>query len=311
MSTPRLTVAICTWNRSALLQQTLERMTQLADPPGGPWELLVINNNSTDETEAVVSRFASRLPLRSVLESTPGLSHARNRAVAEARGEYLLFTDDDVLVDPGWLIAYDAAFRADPVASQFGGPVDPWFEGTPPKWLADAFPQVAAAYAAIDHGAAPIALDDDHLVFGANIAARTSDLRRYRFDPRLGRTGNNMLSGEETTLFSAMRRDGLTGRWVPTARVRHFIPRERQTLGYLRRWHVGVGWYAGVAPPDPREQSFMGVPLWVWRQVLEYAPRYCVARVTSSPAKWLRDMGYVASAWGFVRGRVHARRGSS
>lgn len=308
MTGRRLTVAICTWNRSALLEQTLERMTQLVVPAGCQWELLVVNNNSTDTTESVIARFKSRLPIRGLFEPQPGLSNARNRAVSEAVGDYLLFTDDDVLVNPDWLVAYDAAFRAHPDAAQFGGPVDPWFEGTPPEWLTRAFPLVAAAYAAVDHGPAPIALDDDHLVFGANIAAHTSALRRYRFDPRLGRTGNNMLSGEETALFSMMRRDGLTGRWVPQARVRHFVPRDRQTLEYLRRWHVGVGWYQGMAPADPRERSLFGVPLWVWRQLCEYVPRYCIDRVAGRPTKWVQDVGYVASAWGYLRGRRNARR---
>lgn len=308
MTGTRLTVAVCTWNRSALLEKTLERMTQLAAPPGGRWELLVVNNNSTDETESVIARFKSRLPIRGVFESRAGLSHARNRAVSEADGDYLLFTDDDVLVDTNWLVAYDTAFRTHPEATQFGGPVDPWFEGSPPDWLTQCFPIMSAAYAAVDHGPEPIVLDDDHLVFGANIAACTLALRRYRFDANLGRTGNNMLSGEETALFSTMRRDGHTGRWVPAARVRHFIPRNRQTLEYLRQWNIGVGWYKGVAPRDPRERALFGVPLWVWRQILEFGSRYCFDRVTGPPASWVRDMGRVASAWGFVRGRWNTRR---
>src|SRR5512143_830758 len=109
MTATRLTVAICTWNRSALLEQTLERMTRLVAPSGCTWELLVINNNSTDATESVIARFEARLPIRGVFETQPGLSNARNRAVREAGGEYVLFTDDDVLVDPDWLVAYNAA----------------------------------------------------------------------------------------------------------------------------------------------------------------------------------------------------------
>jgi glucosyl-dolichyl phosphate glucuronosyltransferase len=311
MTGTRLTVAICTWNRSALLEQTLQRMTTLVTPPDLPWELLVVNNNSTDATDSVIARFASRLPIRGVVEQRPGLSNARNRAVNEAVGQYILFTDDDVLVDRDWLVEYDKAFRAYPDSAQFGGPVDPWFEGTPPEWLTQVFPVVAAAYAAVDHGPNPITLDDRHLVFGANIAANASVLRRYRFDPMLGRTGNNMVSGEETTLFSLMRRDGHTGRWVPGARVRHFIPRERQTLAYLRRWTVGIGRFQGMAPVKPGESSLFGIPLWVWRQFFEYIPRYCVDRVTRPPSKWIRDASYVASAWGYMRGRLSARQRSS
>jgi glucosyl-dolichyl phosphate glucuronosyltransferase len=307
MNRPRLTVAVCTWNRCGLLQETLERMTQL-HPPFGGWELLVINNNSTDRTAAVIASFEGRLPIRAVLEVRAGLSHARNRAVQEAAGEYLLFTDDDVLVDPEWLVAYDAAFRAYPDAAQFGGPVEPWFEGTPPEWLTQVFDQVGPAYAAVNHGPNAIPLDDAHLVFGANIAARMSVLAKYKFDPNLGRTGTNMLSGEETTVFAAMRRDGLTGWWVPGARVRHFVPRERQNLRYLRRWHSGVGWYQGMAQAELGERALFAVPLWVWRQIVEYGARYCVDRVIGSPRAWVRDVSYFASAWGYLRGRRMARR---
>jgi glycosyltransferase involved in cell wall biosynthesis len=236
------------------------------------------------------------------------LSNARNRAVDEAEGEFVLFTDDDVLVEPDWLVAYDRAFRAHPEAGQFGGPIDPWFEGTPPRWLSEAFSQVGPAFAAIDHGHAPIRLDDAHPVFGANIAARAEVLRKYRFDPKLGRTGNNMLSGEETTLFAAMRRDGVIGWWVPEARVRHFVPRERQTLAYLRQWNFGVGWYQGMAPAPPDERSFLGAPLWVWRQLVEGAARYYFDRAFAPATKWVGDLSRRAGALGYLRGRRSARR---
>jgi glycosyltransferase involved in cell wall biosynthesis len=303
----RITLAICTWNRCRLLEQTLEQLTRLADP-GVPWELIVVNNNSTDATDAVIAAFTTRLPIRRVVEPQAGLSNARNRAVDEARGEYIVFTDDDVLAEPEWLVAYDAAFREFPDAAQFGGPIDPWFEGTPPSWLREAFAQIGPAFAAIDHGPDPIRLDDDHPAFGANIAARTDVLRRYRFDPKLGRRGSNMLSGEETTLFASMRRDGVIGWWVPGARVRHFVPRERQTLTYLRDWNAGVGWYQGMAPARPGERSWLGVPLWVWRQLVEGPPRFCVDRAFAPAVKWVDDMSRVASAWGYLRGRRAARR---
>src|SRR5512134_131488 len=101
-----LTVAICTWNRGELLRKTLEQMTELVVPPGVTWELLVVNNNSTDHTDAVAAGFRRRLPLRYLVEPTPGKSNACNLAVREARGDYILWTDDDVLVSPQWLAAY-------------------------------------------------------------------------------------------------------------------------------------------------------------------------------------------------------------
>ena len=91
-----ITIAICTWNRCKLLGQTLEQMTRLEIPPHVQWELLIVNNNSTDATSAMVASFSRRLPIRERFEPRPGLSHARNRALTESQGDYILWTDDDV-----------------------------------------------------------------------------------------------------------------------------------------------------------------------------------------------------------------------
>src|SRR5213593_3681732 len=117
-----LTVAICTWNRWRLLHQALEQMTKLVIPHDVEWELLVVNNNCTDATDRVIEEFASRLPLRRLFEPKPGLSNARNAAVREARGEYILWTDDDTQVDEHWVATYVRAFQQWPNAAFFGGP---------------------------------------------------------------------------------------------------------------------------------------------------------------------------------------------
>src|SRR4051794_35896246 len=101
-----VTVAICTWNRAGLLDQTLSEMGRLRIPSGLEWELIVVNNNCTDPTDEVIARHTGRLPIRRVSEPRPGQSNARNAAVRVARGDYIVWTDDDVLVDPLWLAAY-------------------------------------------------------------------------------------------------------------------------------------------------------------------------------------------------------------
>src|SRR6476646_4081117 len=100
------TIAICTWNRADLLAQTLEQLTSLAPPAHVDWEILIVNNNCTDHTDAVIAAFRDRLPLRRVVEAVPGLCHARNCALRQAKGTWVIFTDDDVLVDEQWLCAF-------------------------------------------------------------------------------------------------------------------------------------------------------------------------------------------------------------
>jgi len=120
-----VTVAICTWNRSQSLQHTLEGFARIAIPSETDWELLVVNNNCTDRTDEVIRVFQGRLPVRRIFEGRPGLSHARNRAIAEATGNYIIWTDDDVTVCEGWLSAYVDAFRRWPEAAIFGARLSP------------------------------------------------------------------------------------------------------------------------------------------------------------------------------------------
>ena len=170
----RLTVALCTWNRCELLRQALEGMTRLDIPLGVDWELLVINNNCTDATDQVIEKYAPKLPIRRLFEPKPGLSNARNAAVREAQGEYILWTDDDVLVDKGWVTAYVKAFQRWPKAAFFGGPVRPWFATPPPGWLRRVWSRVADMYSIRDLGTHPLLFDcHRHVPYGANFVVRT------------------------------------------------------------------------------------------------------------------------------------------
>ncbi len=141
----RITIAICTWNRAYLLSNTFAQMHKMLIPHGLKWELLVVNNNCTDHTDEVIASFSAKLPIRRIFEPTPGLSNARNAAVRAATGDYIIWTDDDVLVNEFWLSAYAEAFQRWPDAAVFGGPVTPWFADTPPKWITEAWPLVASA----------------------------------------------------------------------------------------------------------------------------------------------------------------------
>jgi glucosyl-dolichyl phosphate glucuronosyltransferase len=102
-----ITIIIATRNRAPLLAATLETLTQL-ESPGVPFDVLVVDNGSTDDTRAVVAQVArsSAVPIVYLTEATPGKSHALNTALAHARGDVLVFTDDDVLPAPGWLASY-------------------------------------------------------------------------------------------------------------------------------------------------------------------------------------------------------------
>ena len=99
------------------------------------WELVIVNNNSTDRTDEVLGQYRNRLPIRREFQPVPGHCNARNRAIDVAEGEYIVWTDDDVVVDPGWLTAYAEAFRRWPEGAVFGGRIIPTFESPAVKWV--------------------------------------------------------------------------------------------------------------------------------------------------------------------------------
>ena len=302
MSEPRVTVAICTWNRSALLRPTLEEMTRLEVPPGLAWELLVVNNNCTDDTDRVIADFETRLPVRRLFEPVPGLSNARNCAVVAARGRWIVWTDDDVLVDPSWLAAYARAFDRWPEAAIFGGPISPWFPAPPPDWLTASWPRIANAYACIDYGAEAFELTERRVPFGANIAFRTDRLRAMPFDPERGVKPGSRMGGEETGVVRALLAAGDTGWWVSDARVRHFIPEERQTLDYVREWFDAYGEYLGRYGTEPPAAMIFGKPRWLVRQAIVTNVRGWWRRRLRPADEWMDDFIAAHTARGALRG---------
>ena len=303
----RLTVAICTWNRAALLEQTLVQMCKLVVPAGVEWELLLINNNSTDNTEDVTRSFANRLPIQHILEARQGQSHARNRAIEAATGDLLIFTDDDVLVHENWLAEYAAAAARWPDAGYFGGLIEPWFEHEPPQWLADNQTAFAGMLVARNLGAVERTLGPDEEPYGANMAFRMTAIRGHLFDPNLGLAGDNAIRFDESDYCRRLRASGITGVWVPSASVRHFVVAARMTLDYVWKYYEGTG-RSSVRMNGPLEgHAVFGAPRWLYRQ-------YAEARVSSIWKRarrrrdWVLSIRQAAVARGAIRENRLARR---
>ncbi len=296
----RVTVAICTWNRAALLDQTLAAMRAMEIPDGVEWELLVINNNCTDDTDEVIARHQAQLPLRRILEQRQGLSNARNRAVQEASGELILWTDDDVLVDPGWLAEYVAAADAWPEAVFFGGTIDPWFAVEPPRWIERNLHRLEAPLVIrqLGNDTRPIRSPDD-LPYGANMAMRRAAFDTASFDPDLGVSGTAQLRGEETELMKALISQGYTGVWVGSARVRHYVRAERLTTRFVWRNFHGAGRTRVQLGHDRDAATVFGIPRYQIRQ-------YLCSRLKSwllSPWKneaWIRSFADAAYRRGII-----------
>ena len=164
-----ITVAICTFNRAKSLRRTLEFLAMMPPPSDVTWELVIVNNNCSDHTDEVISGYCDRLPVRRLFEQRSGHSNARNCAINAAQGEYIVWTDDDVVVDPGWLTAYADAFRRWPEAAVFGGRILPRLESPVPKWIAESMSVLGGPYAIREFGqdVQQLSVAEDRLPFGA------------------------------------------------------------------------------------------------------------------------------------------------
>jgi glycosyltransferase involved in cell wall biosynthesis len=295
----RVTVAICTWNRAVLLQRTLDQLCQLRVPAGVEWELILVNNNSTDSTEQVATHFAQRLPMRYEVEPKQGLSHARNRALELATGELICWTDDDVLVDTEWLSAYVDAARRWPDAGYFGGRISPWFEHDPPDWLAKNVAVLGGLLVARDLRRSEGPFPVDEWPFGANMAFRREAVSGRWFDPKLGLVGDTTILGEETEYCRRLHQAGFEGVWVPSAAVHHWVSATRMRLTYVAKYYQGYGRKkVRVGGPSVGRTAF-GAPLWTYRAYGDAVVRYLWKRFRGRE-DWLLSYIDAAEARGLI-----------
>lgn len=231
-----ITVVICTYNRSVSLARALTSIFASSGADFSSWEILVVDNNSTDDTRDVVDGFEKHYPgrIRYRFEPLQGLANARNSGVDAVITPLLAFTDDDVLVEAGWLQQLVSAFD-DPHVVAVGGPVVPLWNSPKPHWL----PQSRR------YSLAPLALFDPQLngnqlcesPFGANMAFRRALFAKYgKFRSDLGRTGKDLLSNEDTEFCERLLDGGEIIAFAPSAIVQHPILDERLSKSYFLRW---------------------------------------------------------------------------
>ncbi len=226
----KISLVISTYNRGPQLVRTLDSVARQT-LPAGEWELIVIDNNSADDTQGLFRRFAAANPgidARIVPEKRQGLSHARNRGIAEARFPIIVMIDDDEEINPGFLGAYDAFFESHPDAQAAGGKMVACYEMERPKWMSRYTEALAAS--TIDLGNRIIPFRRGRYPIGGNMAFRREVFEKYGvFNTELGRRGDLLIGGEEKDMFSRIARGGGRIYWVPGAVADHIIPPSRVT----------------------------------------------------------------------------------
>jgi glycosyltransferase involved in cell wall biosynthesis len=235
-----VSIVVPTHNRATLLRRTLSSLAQLDVPADSGVELVVVASSCSDDTLEVVRQGICRFPyaVRAVAESAPGVACARNRGLAEARSDLIAFVDDDVWVERNWLNALVKAART-PGAGILVGRVTLEWEASRPTWTS---PAVESLWGSNDYGWDARELRTASPLRGANFVVRRAVVDTVGgFLPVLGRHGKSLLSGEETDFGSRALEAGFRLQFVPQMTVRHWIPRERATRGYLKEVAIGRG----------------------------------------------------------------------
>lgn len=249
-----ISIVIPTHNRARLLDITLGSLTELKVPAGMRVEILVVDNNCTDNTAGIVSSHARRspVPVRRILETRQGLSHSRNCGVEAAEHDFIAFFDDDVRAAPEWLAGCAEAFdrlNADCVV----GPVHPAFECATPRHVTPSIVrQICSPYSLKGDELIVLPADVSHEVPGCNFAVRRQVARDVGgFNPELGRRAGESRSGEDFEFGMRLVRAGKRVVYQPRCSIEHFITAEKLGKPWLRmRWY-GDGLSHRLSNPEP------------------------------------------------------------
>ncbi|HKR13150.1 MAG TPA: glycosyltransferase family 2 protein [Pyrinomonadaceae bacterium] len=236
----KFSVIIATYNRAEELPRTLESLKSLETDE--QWEVIVVDNNSSDNTREVVENVKSfPVPLHYVMERVQGRSAALNAGIRLAQGEILAITDDDVRVDPRWLVNSERALR-ELNCDYVGGKALPiWSGGKRPDWLPNRGGKHWGVIALLDYGPEPIEFGD-RVPLGVNMVFRRHCFERAGlWDNSIGRKAGTLLGQEVREWAQRARAAGLRGFYSPDLIVHHVIPEDRLTKRYFRRWFYWHG----------------------------------------------------------------------
>lgn len=239
-SQPIVTIAVCTWNRAGYLRDTLNGLAAQTSMPS-LFEILVVDNNSTDETAEICSAFEAKhkdLQFRYVTESNQGLSFARNRAFKEAEAEVVAFIDDDVFIPPDYTEKLIEYIKKNPDVPAAGGRIFVHFDETEPNWIPKALMPMFGLH---DLGPNDKPYSGNFPRGGNMVIRKQVFFRTGGFDTTLGRIGSKLVGAEEKAFFDELKQDGAQLWYWAGIELEHRIPDKRLETEYLRNQSQGIG----------------------------------------------------------------------
>ena len=275
MKPPDISVVVCTYNRAALLPQAL-RSLFAQKIENLDYEIVVVDNNSSDDTPATVESLKSEspVPLHYVREPRQGNAYARNAGVEHASAPIVAYLDDDCIADENWVARIKSAFDRDPELDFVGGRVLPVWESEPPEWLNTSH---WAPLALLDYGTEALNIDGSRPrgLLTANLAVRKEVFDQLGgFLPSLQRVKGSIGSMEDHEFLQRICRGGKRGLYLPDLITWGPVDPERMTKAYHRRWHTGHGhFYAVLNDPEWERSSYrlFGVPGHLYKETARQA----------------------------------------
>jgi len=298
-------VVVCTYNRADSLAHTLGCLKKQQLRADIDWEVIVVDNNSKDSTRTTVEAAMPGFPqLRYEFESRQGLSHARNHGIELAKGDILLFTDDDVCPEPDWVqVILDS--MAEHGCDACGGYIAPVWEKQPPAWLTERFYGFLAIKTDTVERQIISASDAP---FGANMAFRRELFARHgAFDVTRGRMGNVLASGEDGELFQRILNGGGRVMHFPRARVHHRVEAFRVEKSYFRRWRFQTSRNIAQSRGLAGERRLFNIPLYVFPQLLRAMVRMLWGHLTQPLDEAFNREIVVFHFLGLIQGLYRAR----
>lgn len=314
MRTPHrlsLDVLVPTHERPVLLRRTLDSLLLAPVPPGLEARVVVLQNDANPDTDRVIADVVARVPGRvtHLREPRPGKSRALNTGIQATRGDLIAVIDDDEAVDPAWLGVIQHVFQG-PEVDFIGGPCLPRWGAVPPHWLPRTFGGVIG-YAESGDRVLVYGQDADGILMGGNAVMRRRIVERAGlFQPALGpRPDRRLLSGEDEEFYRRLLGVGAHGLYVPDLRIYHYVPPERLTKRYYRRWCFWHGVSRSVIEqllPSPAARVGR-VPRYLYGDTLRALVRWLTPLRTRDAGARFADELHLWRLAGFVYGSYWRR----
>jgi len=308
----KITVILCTYNRCDNLARALESVASSIVPEDLDWEVLVVDNNSTDQTRQIAEDFCRRYPgrFRYLFEAQQGKSNALNAGIRASRADVLAFMDDDVIVDPTWLVNLTKPLLNGDWAGAGGRILSQEIIEAPP-WLAIDGPySLGGMLALFDLGDTPGKLDQPP--FGTNMAFKKAIFDKYgNFRTDMGPCPGSEIRNEDTEFGRRIMATGERLWYEPNAVVYHAVPKNRLTKDYLLRFWFDHG--RAEVRESVRRSDIWIIPRWILT-----IPKIALTVLAVRTFHWLfaldpkRRFFYKGFVWATIGQMVElGRRGSA